>query len=77
MQINRRTFLGLSVAAIAATAAATGTYGGWTLMHSNAQPLLLSARNDSSGKHFAVGYRLDGSQVFATAVSTSRKAGRP
>jgi hypothetical protein len=64
MPINRRAFLGLGATALAAT-----TFGGWTLLHSGPQPLLLSARNDSAGKHFAVGYRLDGSQVFATRVS--------
>ena len=64
MQIKRRTFLGLGAAALAASA-----LGGWTLMHGGPQPLLLSARNDSTGKHFAVGYRLDGSQVFATQVN--------
>jgi len=64
MQINRRAFLGLTGAALAASA-----LGGWTLMHNSAQPLLLSARNDSAGKHFAVGYRLDGSQAFATQVN--------
>lgn len=69
MQINRRTFLGLGAAALATTAIAASAFGGWTLMHNGAQPLLLSARNDSTGKHFAVGYRLDGSQVFATQVS--------
>lgn len=68
MQINRRAFLGLS-ATVAATAIAASAYGGWTLLHSGAQPLLLSARNDGAGQHFAVGYRLDGSQVFATRVS--------
>lgn len=62
--MQRRTFLGLGTAALAASA-----FGGWTLMHSGAQPLLLSARNDSAGQHFAVGYRLDGSQVFATQVN--------
>ncbi|MDO9616267.1 MAG: DUF1513 domain-containing protein [Pseudomonas sp.] len=62
--MKRRTFLGLTGTALAASA-----LGGWTLMHSDAQPLLLSARNDSAGKHFAVGYRLDGSQAFATQVS--------
>ena len=64
MHMKRRAFLGLTGAALAATA-----LGGWTLMRNSTQPLLLSARNDSSGKHFAVGYRLDGSQVFATQVS--------
>ncbi|MDP2749150.1 DUF1513 domain-containing protein [Pseudomonas sp.] len=62
--MNRRAFLGLTGAALAVSA-----LGGWTLMHNSAQPLLLSARNDSAGKHFAVGYRLDGSQAFATQVN--------
>ncbi|TBU96481.1 DUF1513 domain-containing protein [Phytopseudomonas dryadis] len=61
--MRRRTFLGLSAAALAA-----GALGGWTLSNGSAQPLLLSARNDDQGVHYAVGYRLDGSQVFATAV---------
>ncbi len=69
MPINRRTFLGLGATALAATAVAASTLGGWTLTHSGPQALLLSARNDAAGQHFAVGYRLDGSQVFATAVS--------
>jgi hypothetical protein len=69
MQINRRAFLGLGAAALAATALTANTLGGWTLINSGAQPLLLSARNDNAGKHFVVGYRLDGSQVFATPVS--------
>ena len=50
------------------------TLGGWTLFQQKgfrqkgANPLLLSARDDGNGKHYAVGYRLDGSQVFATQV---------
>lgn len=45
------------------------TLGGWTLFRSkDSRPLLLSARDDTQGQHYAVGYRLDGSQVFATAV---------
>ncbi|NBA95633.1 DUF1513 domain-containing protein [Pseudomonas sp. R5(2019)] len=45
------------------------TLGGWKLFQQkDKQPLLLSARDDSDGKHYAVGYRLDGSQVFATQV---------
>ena len=45
------------------------TLGGWTLFRQkNKSPLLLSARDDSEGRHFAVGYRLDGTQVFATQV---------
>ncbi len=30
--------------------------------------LLLSARDDADGRHYATGYRLDGTQVFATQV---------
>jgi hypothetical protein len=66
--MQRRAFLGLSGAALAATAAAAGAFGGWTLFDNGPQALLLSARNDAGGRHFAVGYRLDGSRVFATRV---------
>ncbi|MEG0859030.1 MAG: DUF1513 domain-containing protein [Pseudomonas sp.] len=46
------------------------TLGGWTLFRGkDSSPLLLSARDDSDGKHYAVGYRLDGTQVFATEVA--------
>src|SRR3990167_6936871 len=76
MQINRRAFLGLS-AAVATTALAAGAYAGWTLLHNGPQPLLLSARNDSAGKHFAVGYRLDGSQVFSTQGPVRRPPPQP
>ncbi len=34
-------------------------------------PLLLSARDDADGKHYAVGYHLDGNQVFAHSRSAS------
>ncbi|WP_024695652.1 DUF1513 domain-containing protein [Pseudomonas syringae] len=45
------------------------TLGGWTLFKQKDQgPLLLSARDDAGGRHYAVGYRLDGKQVFATQV---------
>ncbi|MCY1416881.1 hypothetical protein D9M71_323980 [compost metagenome] len=46
------------------------TLGGWTLFRGkdSSSPLLLSARDDSDGKHYAVGYRLDGTKVFATQV---------
>ncbi|UVJ43205.1 DUF1513 domain-containing protein [Pseudomonas sp. LS1212] len=45
------------------------TLGGWTLFRGkDSSPLLLSARDDSDGQHYAVGYRLDGTQVFATRV---------
>nr|GFC73135.1 hypothetical protein [Tanacetum cinerariifolium] len=46
------------------------TLGGWTLFKKKGEsPLLLSARDDSDGKHYAVGYRVDGTQVFATPVA--------
>lgn len=63
--MNRRNFLGL---AGFGTLAAAATLGGWTLSRHSSQPLLLSARNDADGQHFAVGYRLDGSQAFSTQV---------
>ncbi|WP_296250480.1 DUF1513 domain-containing protein [Pseudomonas sp. UBA4194] len=45
------------------------TLGGWKLSgQKDSGPLLLSARDDADGKHYAVGYRLDGTQVFATEV---------
>lgn len=45
------------------------TLGGWTLFKQKGkQSLLLSARDDGDGKHYAVGYQLDGKQVFATQV---------
>ncbi|WP_084304974.1 DUF1513 domain-containing protein [Phytopseudomonas flavescens] len=62
--MKRRAFLGLSAAVLAA-----GAVGGWKLSHNGGQPLLLSARNDEDGKHYAVGYRLDGQRAFATQVS--------
>jgi len=68
MPISRRTLLGLGVSTLAAAAMATTAIKGWTLFN-GAQPLLLSARNNSAGEHFAVGYQLDGSQVFATRVA--------
>ena len=45
------------------------TLGGWTLSRKGRDPLLLSARDDADGGHYAVGYRLDGTQVFATRVA--------
>lgn len=61
--MKRRSFLGLGGALVAASAV-----GGWTFAHHTGHPLLLSARNDADGRHYAVGYRLDGTQVFATPV---------
>lgn len=62
--MKRRVFLGLGSALVAATAV-----GGWTLTRNTEHPLLLSARDDADGRHYAVGYRLDGTRVFATPVS--------
>lgn len=45
------------------------TLGGWSLSRKGREPLLLSARDDADGGHYAVGYRLDGTQVFATRVA--------
>ncbi len=62
--MQRRTFLGLGSTLLAAAA-----LGGWTLGCRDGQgALLLSARNDADGRHYAVGYRLDGSRQFATPV---------
>ncbi len=64
MMLRRQalTFGGLLLSAI--------TLGGWTLLRQKGKsPLLLSARDDSNGGHYAVGYRLDGQQVFATQVA--------
>ncbi|MEW9679721.1 DUF1513 domain-containing protein [Pseudomonas sp. TE50-2] len=46
------------------------TLGGWSLFRGKgSEPLLLSARDDGDGKHYAVGFRLDGTQVFSTQVA--------
>jgi len=46
------------------------TLGGWTLSRAKDRgPLLLSARDDGDGGHYAVGYRLDGTEQFATRVA--------
>lgn len=62
--MKRRAFLGLG--SLALTAAALG---GWQLTGHGPQPLLLSARDDADGNHYAVGYHLDGSRAFATRVA--------
>lgn len=51
------------------TLLAAATLGGWALMPGIRQPLLLSARGDTDGRHYAVGYRLDGSRAFVTRVA--------
>ncbi|MVW74821.1 DUF1513 domain-containing protein [Pseudomonas xionganensis] len=65
--MQRRTLLGLGV--LLGAGAATGAFAGWTLFGANGQPLLLSARDDADGRHYAVGYRLDGERAFATPVA--------
>lgn len=67
--MKRRAFLGLGGLALAAGALTTSALGGWKLIGHGPQPLLLSARDDSDGHHYAVGYHLDGSKAFATRVS--------
>ncbi|MEE4464956.1 DUF1513 domain-containing protein, partial [Azotobacter chroococcum] len=62
--MKRRTLL-----AGGGTLLAAASLGGWTLTSGGRQPLLLSARNDADGRHYAVGYRLDGSRAFATQVA--------
>ena len=64
--MNRRHFLQFSGLALLGA----GALGGWTLTQQTHQPLLLSARNDAAGRHYAVGFRLDGSQAFSTQVAS-------
>ena len=65
MPLTRRKLLGAG-AAMAGLAA----LGGWSLWTGTAgeSPLLLSARNDDDGQHYAVGYYLSGKRAFATPV---------
>jgi hypothetical protein len=65
--MQRRTLLGLG--ALLGVGAATGAFAGWTLFGPGGQPLLLSARDDGDGRHYAVGFRLDGERAFATPVT--------
>ncbi len=62
--MQRRTFLAASLAALAGSAVL-----GWRLWPQGRQPVLLSARDNSQGEHFAVGYSLAGEQLFATQVT--------
>ena len=62
--MQRRAFLGLSGALLASASLA-----GWVLSRQGQQALLLSARDDATGQHYAVGYRLDGQQQFSTPVA--------
>ncbi|MDX4011020.1 DUF1513 domain-containing protein, partial [Pseudomonas aeruginosa] len=45
------------------------SFGGWSFSRQGSQPLVLSARDDADGQHYAVGYRLDGKCQFATRVA--------
>jgi hypothetical protein len=62
--MQRRTFLAASLAVLAGTAVL-----GWRLWPQGRQPLLLSARDNAAGEHFAVAYSLSGEQLFATQVT--------
>lgn len=62
--MQRRTVLAAGCALLAGSA-----LWGWKLGQDGAQPLLLSARDDGQGRHYAVGYRLDGRRQFATQVA--------
>lgn len=62
--MQRRTFIGLGSALLAA-----GALGGWAIARHDDGPRLYSARDDADGRHYAVGYRLDGTRVFATPVA--------
>lgn len=62
--MQRRTFLAASLAAMAGTAVL-----GWRLWPQGRQPLLLSARDNAAGEHFAVAYTLAGEPLFATQVA--------
>lgn len=62
--MKRRAFLGMGAVLLAGA-----SVGGWAIIQSGRQPLLLSARDDADGRHYAVGYRLDGQKVFATPVT--------
>lgn len=42
---------------------------GWLFSRKGRAPLVLSARDDADGGHYAVGYRLDGSLAFSTRVA--------
>ena len=65
MSLTRRQLLG-----VGAAVAGAATLGGWALWSGRGQsPLLLSARNDDAGQHYAVGYFLDGRRAFATPVA--------
>ncbi|NLU11970.1 MAG: DUF1513 domain-containing protein [Gammaproteobacteria bacterium] len=62
--MQRRTFLAASLAAVAGSAVL-----GWRWWSQERQPVLLSARDNAQGEHFAVGYTLAGEQLFATQVT--------
>ncbi|WP_374287110.1 DUF1513 domain-containing protein [Pseudomonas fluvialis] len=63
--MQRRTLLGLAAGGMAL---GLGGLASWQWLGGQA-PLLLSARDDSQGRHYAVGYRQDGRCQFATPVA--------
>lgn len=62
--MQRRTFLAVSLAALAGTAVVS-----WRIWPQGRQTLLLSARDNATGEHFAAAYTLAGDKVFATQVN--------
>lgn len=64
--LQRRHFLKLC-AAVGATTAGTSLFG-QHVYASTRNNILLSARSDSEGQHWCVGYQPDGREVFRTAV---------
>jgi len=63
--MRRRQFLTLA----ALLAAGGSGLGGWLLAQNGRKPLLLSARDDLGGQHYAVGYGLDGRAELVTRIS--------
>lgn len=61
--MQRRTFLAAGLAALTGAAVL-----GWRAWPQGRQPVVLSARDNAAGEHFAVAYTLAGERVFATQV---------
>ncbi len=65
MPLTRRKLLGAGAAMAGVAALGGGSL--WTRT-AGKSPLLLSARNDDAGQHYAMGYYLNGQRAFATPV---------